>query len=192
MNRKKAELILVIFIVIALLVNFAFVVPMGSLLVVLTLGCLTTFYFISGLSLFSARPSKDENITTSDIGFKIENIAGLVFSVLTIGFLFKIQSWPQGSFYLNIGLAGLGLLLVLIGLKYARTKIYDAYLLKQITILGLLAIALIALPQTALIDIKYRSQPAYRDALKKSVENPGDTALRNKVLQEQEKMNAGR
>jgi hypothetical protein len=192
MNRKKIELILAAFIVMALLADFLFVVAMGSLLIVLTLGCLTTFYFITGFNSFSPRPSKDENITKNDIGFKIENVAGLVFSVLTIGFLFKIQSWPQGSFYLNIGLAGLGLLLVLSGFKYVRTKTYDAYLLKQITILGLLAIVLMATPHFTLIDIKYRSQPAYRDALKKSVENPGDTALRNKVLQEQEKMNAGK
>lgn len=189
MNRKKIELVLVAFALIALLGDFAFMVPFGSMLVVLSLGCLATFYFTGGLSIFSARPNKGDEATTSDIGFKIENVAGLVFSVVMIGFLFNIQTWPMASQYLNFGLAGIGLLLVLIGLKYLRTKTYDAYLLKQALLYGCLLVILTVLPPFTLINIKYRSHPAYREALKKSRENPTDTALRTKVMQEAEKLN---
>lgn len=189
MTRKKIELILVAFAVIALLADFVLLVPFGGLLVVIALGCLSLFYFTSGLNVFSSRPSKGEEATSSDIGFKVENVAGLVFSVVMIGLLFNIQNWPMEAQYLNFGLAGIGLLLVLIGLKYLRTKTYDAYLLKQGLIYGCLLVILMVLPPFTLINIKYRSYPAYREALKRSIQNPTDTGLRAKVMHEAKKLN---
>jgi len=189
MTRKKIELVLVALTVFALLASFVFVLPFGGMLIVLGFGCLATFYLISGLNTFNSRPDRSEAATTSDIGFKTENIAGIVFAVVVIALLFNIKSWPMAGQYLNIGLGGIALLLVLIGLKYSKTKVYDTYLLRRSVIYACLLIILMILPPFTLIDFKYRGQPAYRDALKRSIQNPMDTGLRMKVIREQEKVN---
>jgi NADH:ubiquinone oxidoreductase subunit 6 (subunit J) len=117
-------------------------------------------------------------------------LTGVVLSLTTIGILFKFQSWPMATFFLTIGLIGILVSFIVGVIKHSKTKSeYYTRILKRITIIGGLGLILLILPKETWLEIKYRNQPDYVDAVKKAMADPDNEELWEKVDEEQEKMN---
>jgi hypothetical protein len=185
MTLKKIELILIALVALGLFLNYVVLLPQTAMLLVTSLGTLSIIYFLNGFAVVN----EGDGSPQKGMVLKLENIANFAFSVFVIGFLFSIQSWPNSSYFLKIGGASILLVLLMLGVNYSKTQTYNAYILKRALIYGLLEVVLLSLPPYTLIDIKYRNHPAYAEALKKTMENPGDSALRAKFEAERAKLN---
>src|SRR5262245_28220524 len=104
---KKIELFFAAVCIIALTLNI-FLFPGGGFLTVISLFFFSMFYFAFSFALLN-------NIELRNI-FKKESyreigklkVAGAIFtgfilSIITLGVLFKFQSWPGANFYLKTG-----------------------------------------------------------------------------------------
>jgi len=187
MTIKKLESYLLIFMVIVLIANFTIMLPFGAMLVTVGLMTLAMIYFLSGMVAYETGKDPGDN-NSGKKAFGFDNFVNMVFAVFMIGILFTIQYWPNASFFMNVALIALALSLAVIIFKHANGKPYNAALAKRVAVYLCLGVILAVMPRFTLLDIKYRSQPAYRDALKNSIEHPGDTSLSNKVNRERAKL----
>jgi len=94
-NFKTIETILFIAVLAALFMKILHV-PFSGMLLVLTLGTLSTCYFF----LANAAPQEGENVK---MVLFTNRILYLGCSIATIGFLFVIQSWPSARMFLFVG-----------------------------------------------------------------------------------------
>jgi len=188
MTIKKLESYSLIFVTIALIINFITVLPFGNTLVAFGLTTPATIYLICSMVAYDANGNPMNNPPDKKT-FRFENFVNITFSVFMIGTLFTIQYWPNASFFMDVAMAGLVISLAVIIFKRSNGKPYSAALAKRMAVYLCLAVVLAVLPRFTLLDIKYRSQPAYLNALKNSIQHPGDTALQHKVNQEREKIN---
>ncbi len=117
-------------------------------------------------------------------------LTGLALSMTTAGLLFKFQSWPGAIMNLAIGLLGLAIALIIGTIKYSKTKSnYYTRIFKRIAVYGGLGLILLILPKRTWLELKYRNQPDYVDAVKKAMADPDNQELWDKVNEEHEKMN---
>lgn len=188
MTIKKIESYLLIFMAIVLIANFTIMLPFGAMLVTTGLMTLAMIYFISGMAAYDAGKTTADNPSAKP-AFGFDNFVNMVFAVFMIGTLFTIQYWPNASFFMNVALTTLALSLAVIIFKHSNGKPYNAALAKRVVVYLCLGIILAVMPRFTLLDIKYRSQPAYRDALKNSIEHPRDSAAREKLNLETKKLN---
>jgi len=111
-----------------------------------------------------------------------------VFALPCIAMIFKLQSWPSADTFLYAAIGALVITALAVGNNYIKTSYFNPAIVKRIIIYATCCLILLLLPKYALIDVKYRNHPAYRDALKNSIEHPGDTSLSNKANRERLKM----
>jgi hypothetical protein len=188
MTIKKLESYFLIFMAVVLIANFITMLPFGAILVTVGLMTLAMIYFLSGMvATETGKDPGDNNPGKKAFGF--DNFVNMVFAIFMIGALFTIQYWPNASFFINLSLVGLAIVVAVIAFKYSNGKSYNASLAKRAVAYLCFAIALAVLPRFTLLDIKYRSQPAYRDALKNSIEHPRDSAAREKLNLETKRLN---
>lgn len=93
----KTEKILFAFSLCGILLKLFNVVG-SSIISVFSLSLLALLYFPFGFYFFC-----DKNIKTQNIALSI--VSGLLFSMVPIGILFKVQSWHDGYMYLVISIA---------------------------------------------------------------------------------------
>lgn len=79
----------------------------AHLILLISLMSLAIIYFPGGFYFFS-----DKTIKRSNVGLSV--IAGLFFSIIAIGMLFKLFKWPYSEIYLLAGMIAGGLLIPLI------------------------------------------------------------------------------
>ena len=124
---KKLEMILVIGAIIGLLLVL-FNTPLDSLIVsvfYITLSCL---YFILGFALFNNIPARKIFNTDSYKGLGTWEIliaigTGIALSILTIGFMFSILSYPMAKTLLAVGIVLTAIIIILALIKNAHEKI---------------------------------------------------------------------
>lgn len=98
------------------------------------------FYIIFGISLFKTRLKNTDNeqyqIDKTYI-FPSTIIAGFNFSIIIVGIIFKLLSWPGGILLLVVGIALLVIGIVVMLAKKASTprRIYDGIILRIILFL---------------------------------------------------------
>lgn len=191
---KKAEIIIATLSIIALGLNLL-LIPGGGVLTVLTLSTLSMIYFYLGFALFN--DIKLRRIFKKDSYKEISSLrilgavgAGFALSMTTIGFMFKFQSWPGADFNLGAGLVGLLIVTIIGAIKYSKNKSnYYIRIFKRTAILGGLGLILMLIPKTSWIELKYRNQPEYVEALKKAMADPDNKELWDNVETERQKMN---
>lgn len=194
---KKLEITLLIISIFALGLKLLFI-PGSGMLTVLTLLILSIIYCYFSFLLFN-------DITLQHI-FKKDSykningmrILGTVFtgfglSAITLGLMFKFQSWPGADPILIAGLFILLPVAIITLTKYSKNKSnFYTIIFKRIAIWGGLGLILTLMPKTTWIEIKYRNQPAYVEALKNAMADPENKELWDKVKMielEQKKMN---
>ena len=191
---KKGEIIIATLSLIALGLNLL-LIPGGGVLTVLTLSTLSMLYMNLSFALFNGIRLRNIFKKDSYKGISTMRIigavgTGLALSMTIIGLLFKFQSWPGASLNLGAGLVGLLIATVIGTIKYFRNK-SDFYtkIFKRIAVFGGLGLILMLTPKTTWVEIKYRNQPTYVDALKKAMAAPDNKELWDKVEVERQKMN---
>ncbi len=191
---KKAEIIIATLSIIALGLNLL-LIPGGGVLTVLTLSTLSMIYFYLGFALFNDIKlrrifKKDSYKEISSLRILGAVVAGFALSMTTIGFMFKFQSWPGADFNLGAGLVGLLIVTIIGAIKYSKNKSnYYIRIFKRTAILGGLGLILMLIPKTSWIELKYRNQPEYVEALKKAMADPDNKELWDNVETERQKMN---
>jgi hypothetical protein len=191
---KKAEIIIATLSIIALGLNLL-LIPGGGVLTVLTLSTLSILYMYLSFALFNDIRLRNIFKKDSYTGVSTKRIVGAVgtgfaLSALTVGLVFKFQSWPGADFHLGAGLLGL-LIVTVIGLiKYSKNK-SDFYprIFKRVAIFGGLGLILMLTPKTSWVELKYRNHPEYVGALKKAMADPDNKVLWDNVETERKKMN---
>lgn len=193
---KKAEIIIGAIAISALVLNLL-MVPFSGLLTVVSFSLLSIIYLYFSFALFnSIRP---RNIFKKSVYAKIPTnrifgavLMGCALSLTTIGILFKFQDWPYGHLSLIIGLLALAIVLIVVAINYSKTKSdYYTKIYSRIAVWGGLAIILLLIPGETFLELRYRSHPEYIDAVKKSMADPENEQLQNKVDEEHRKMNEG-
>jgi hypothetical protein len=193
---KKTELIAGIIAILSLILQ-ALLLPGGNVLTVLSLSVLAILYLYCGLLLFNDirlraafKKISYAGISTSR---KIGAIgAGFALSMVIVGIMFKIQSWPGADLMIKEGFAVVVIVCIVAGFKYPKSKSgYYNRIFKRAAIFGGFGLLLMIIPPYSWSQLKYRNHPAYRDALKNSSEDPTNEVLWEKVKEEKEKMDNG-
>lgn len=193
---KKTEIIAAIVAVIGFIFQLL-LWPGGGPLVVVSLSLLAVIYYF-GFALFNdirfRQIFKKESYAGISPLRMIGSIgAGLSLSSVLSGLMYKIQSWPMAQTMLNAGMFFTAVIAV-VGLpKYLKNKPdYLKQIFKKIVIIGGIGLIFLILPETALIDFKYRNHPAFRDAYKNALADPTNQALWDKMQEEHIKIIEGK
>jgi len=191
---KKTEIIIATLSIIALGLNLL-LIPGGGLLTVFTLLTLSIIYGFLGFAFFNdlrlRSIFKKESYTTIS-GLRILGAVGACWalSATVNGLMFKFQSWSGADFNLSIGLVGLLIVIIIGSIKYSKNKSdYYTRIFKRAAVFGGLGLIIMLTPNTNWIELKYRNQPAYVDALKKAMADPDNKELWDNVEVEGQKMN---
>jgi hypothetical protein len=194
---KKAEIIIAALSIVAIGFNLL-LIPGGAFLTVLTLSTLSIIYMYLSFAIFNDirfrkifRKESYAGISTMRIVGAVAT--GLALSMTTIGMLFKFQSWPGASFNLFVGLSALLIVTVIAVIKYLKTRsAFYTGVFKRVAVFGMLGLILLFIPNANLLEIKYRNQPAYLNALKSAMADPQNKSLWDKVEEERQKMYYGK
>jgi hypothetical protein len=190
---KKAEIIIAILCIVAIVMNLL-LVPGATIITVLSLSMFSCFYMYFSFALFNG--IRLRNITKKESYKDISKPriigavgAGLALALTIIGIMCILQSYPGASFNLGEGLVALSIVSVVGLARYIKTRSsYYIGISKRIVIIGMLGLTLFYLPRTTIIDFKYRNHPGFRDAVKNVIANPGNEELQRKLEEERVKM----
>lgn len=191
MTIKKLELIAVAITFVSFILTM--LVPATNMLLVVGLGTLTYLNFLGGFALVDDLNKPNENPTAqtpsaNPRAVKVHFFFGIAFTVSCAALLFKLMNWPNADMLIYIALAGLTVAAFIVAANYSKTSYYSPAIVKRLVIYIVLCATLVSLPQYTLLNFKYRNHPAYLEALKKSIKNPSDTAARNKLNLERQKL----
>ncbi|OCX51889.1 hypothetical protein BEL04_17960 [Mucilaginibacter sp. PPCGB 2223] len=191
MSIKKLELICAAVTLAGFLLAIT-VAPMFTILYTAGLNILALLYFIGGTNIFGTIKKPDETAPVQPGGVLTKSrftpVLHFIFAIPCIALVFYLQNWPNALFYLQVALIALAVAAGAVAFNYSKTSYYNPSIVKRVAIYAGICLIMLSLPKYALIDIKYRNAPAYRDALKNTMAHPGDTALRHQFEQEREKM----
>ena len=125
--------------------------PGGSVLLVLSLGTLATFYIYLSFALFNNLKLKDLFKKETYLGISKYRIIGSVItgfslSILLVGILFSIQHWPGAIFNLTSGLVVAFIIFLVALLKYLKNNTYFyKHILLRLSIFGGIGLTLLIL-----------------------------------------------
>jgi len=190
---KKAELILGGISLLAI-VSQIFHLPGSGVITVLSISSLALLYMYLSFAFFNEIELKKIFKKQSYEGVSAMRIvgaigAGFAITSLTIGILFKLQSYPGADMNLKIGLGGAVIVLSIGAFKFFKSKSeYYTKIFKRIAVYGGLALLILAMPSTMWTEIKYRDFPEYIKAVNAATADPYNEELWDKVEEEREKM----
>jgi hypothetical protein len=196
-QMKKIEIGLGIVTLFIILIKIAFNPPVGALMI-LGISMLSTIYYSFGFALLNnigfrqiilKKSYEHTNAWTIILGI----VAGITFSMLLTGILFKLSFWQGGNWMLIVGLTLTGLLLIVTSIFLSRTNpvFFRQFYLRAI-IIGVFGMIIFAVPATTFIDLYYRRNPDFASLYKKVIANPGDQKLRKQLEDKREEMKANR
>jgi len=116
---------------------------------------------------------------------------GLIFSILTIGMLFKLLQLPGAGVMLTIGLTAGTLFFVVTLVKYfinRDSSFHKNMIIRSVIIVGLSGI-LVVTPGLTLVKVFYRDNPEYIKAYEQAAMNPDDRDLQLKAEEARESGN---
>jgi hypothetical protein len=190
---KKTELITAGIAALAIIMQL-FLLPGSGALTVISLSLLACIYFYCGFALFNGirfrKAFKRENYAgISAMRIQGAVATGFVFSMIIIGMMFRLQSWPGAASNLVVGLIALLILVVVALLRYRnnRSEFY-VRIFKRAAVFGVLGITCLLMSHGEWIRLKYRNHPAFAEAMIRATADPGNQQLWDKVDEEREKM----
>jgi len=192
---KKIEQITVALAILGVVMKLL-LLPGNAAFIGISLPILATIYFPLGFFYFNSIPIGKIFRKSSYNGISVPRGfgtfgAGLIFSILSTGILFKLLQLPGTGNMLTIGLTGGILLFFVILAKYYTNRdssFYRSMFFRTLIIVGISGI-LFATPGLTLVKIFYRDNPEYVKAYEQSANNPDDRELWIKAEQTREKTN---
>lgn len=116
--------------------------------------------------------------------------AGITFSILTTGILFKLADLQGSGVMLSVGITTGLILLIVTTIRYFAVKgQFFKMMLRRTLIWVTLGITLYLIPGINLVKIFHRDNPEYIEAYQKSIENPDDRELLIKADEARRKKN---
>jgi hypothetical protein len=187
---RKLEIAFCIISFISIKWDLLFLLPGGSLLVILFLTLSSMFYFWFGFALFNEirfrgilRKESYLDIHSNKILGGI--LTGWLMSITILGILFKIMSWTGATIVLASGIIGSIIILIIGFLKYQKSNsLFYPRVFKRVIIILIIAVALFVIPTEVMMRIKNRDNPAYAEALIKAGKEP-DNLEAQKELEKQ-------
>lgn len=182
----KLEKILGIIVVIGLVLKFT-LIPGGGILLTLSLMTLACLYYPLGFALLNRIGFKQIFKKESYKGLSALRIigaigAGMAFSAICVGILFKLQLWAGANINLIAGLATLLIVLTIALIKYLKAKgEFYIGILKRISIIGTLGLLFICISDLTITKIQFRNHPDYIKAYERHIDNPQDEELKQKL-----------
>ena len=179
---KKTEIGVVIIALISVVLGFLNV-PYTHVVKVLSIGVLAMLYYpfgfllLNGISIGSVF-KKESYKGKSALRIIGSAIAGVIYSIGVIGFLFKIQFYPGASVILYAGSIGLLLVLITSTLKFMKGKdLFYLRMIKRTLVIGFVVLVVGVVPYETLVGWRYPNASEYSEALINSLENPGNMEL---------------
>jgi hypothetical protein len=171
-----------------------FLIPGGGIATVLTLFILTSIYFYLGFALFNGIRFRQIFKKESFKGISNLKMVGAVgtgfsLSMIIIGILFFIQSWPDPKASIIMGLTLILIIMTISLFKYWKTRSkYYKNILIRIVIIASIGLVVLFIPRTKYIEFKFRDHPAYLEAYKKAIADPQNEILWENVDKERQKI----
>ncbi len=185
---KKFEFAIAVLALIALVMKI-FLIPFGGVLTVLSISILICIYFYTGTVIFNDIPVKDlfKSGNRRKVYFSPTYFTSITLSILLTGILFKIQQWPM-----HASLLGAGLIMFVITYSWLLFKFRDTPIFKRIRlrlqIIAGVGLFFFILPEAQLVEFQFRQHPAYVQAYKDMIANPGNEEMRSKWSDELDKV----
>lgn len=161
---KRIEFILIGILLVGFLMNLFFLTG-GGVLIMLSSLFLALLYYPGGLFLFNDLPFKGVFKRESYAGLTamkaiVSVVAGIALSLICLGILFKLQSWPGSEVNLLVGLTMLLTVVLIAAYKFKATKI-DIYknILKRAGLFGIVGLGLYFISSPDIERFRYRNHP---------------------------------
>jgi len=185
---RKLEIALCIASFVSIKWDLLFLLPGGSLLVILFLTLSSMFYFWFGFALFNDIRLREIFKKESYFGIRSNKIlggilTGWLMSFIILGILFKIMSWTGATILLTFGIIGSIIILIIGFLKYSKSLFYKG-IFKRVILISTISIVLFIIPTEVVMRVKHRDNPAYAEALIKAGKEP-DNMEAQKELERQ-------
>lgn len=182
---KKLEKILIIILLIAIVMKL-YLMPGGSSIAEISMVLLSLIYFPFGFAFLNQIPlrkifSKDTYKELTSMRFICAIGVGISLSAICIGILFKLNSWPGSNRDLIVGL--LTLIIILVIALFQKIKLKQEkyfFMFRRITILSILGIIFLILPNLPIERIRFGNHPDYIKAREDYLNNPQDPVMKEK------------
>lgn len=176
---RKIEIALLALTVISGIWLYA-LLPGGEPMVMIVMTLLSVLYFAFGFLIFSQvglRSALKGGLRGISIATILAGIVtGVAASAMIIGLLFKIMIMPGMDEMMRIGVDVTGVILIVSLIRYIRSKnsITRSTLIRM-TILFVVGVTLLSVPNVDMVKVRYRKHPRYVEAysnLEADRENP--------------------
>ena len=167
----------------------------GATLMLIVIVCiLSLFYWVFSFALLNRIPFrgifKEESYQHTNAKRIVGAIlSGIVLSQLIIGILFKIQLFPGSQIILITGLSFTLIILITAYIFYFRNKIaFYRSVFSRIALYGGIALLLLFIPKTFLVETYFSDHPEYVKLYKKALRNPGNEELQMKLSEKRKEL----
>lgn len=190
---QNIERIIVGTVFVAILLNLS-LIPLTFVLVVLALSSMACFYMYLSFPLLNAK-SLAESLRAStwkEVGSKravLSLFAGIGFSMVAIGVLFRYSTWPnaEGLLFAGLTLLGVGALAALVALRNGDSSWLKKYFFRA-SAFGLAGVFMLLTPELMWFEIRNRDKPAYIEAFRKAHHDPDNLQYQVELERERERL----
>jgi hypothetical protein len=190
---KKLELILSISSFVGIQWIMFFLIPGGTIILILSMFMLSLLYFFLSFVLFNNigfrkifRKVSYKDTSSNRILFSF--VTGIFLSATVFSILFKLLFWSYASIILMFGIIGLFVISVILIRKRAKVDSpFYSDVLKRTIVACLVATILSLIPSQLMAKIRYREEPEYANALIDVMNNPNNAEYQRKLDDENEK-----
>ncbi|EDP95217.1 hypothetical protein U8527_13440 [Kordia algicida OT-1] len=192
----KLEKILGVIISSIMMLMLLFLLPLGALLLTLSVLILILLHSVFGFALFNKIPLKNLGKKEAYKGVSTMRIigsigAGFALMTLVVGILFVFLRWPFGYVNLTNGLVMAGIVLLISIIKIGTTKNDASFYKRMIIRVGIISFIGFLLrftPTETLFELKCHGCPeSYIEAEKALMKDPENPELIKKADEESEK-----
>lgn len=186
---KKAEILISIFSFIAFMC-YILLIDGGEIFTTLILLFFSLFYLVCGFALLNRIQISNIFKKQSYYGLNILRIIcsiliGFALSIAVLGVMYGLLTFAGVKVMLWKGLSALAIALLFISIEFIINK-SDLYksVLPRILIWSGLCLLLFEMPQSKILEFKYRKFPNYVQAIQNSLSDPTNKQLREKMEEE--------
>jgi len=179
---KRIEYILIGIFLSGFIMNLFFLTG-GGILLVLSASILAVLYYPGGLFLFNNLSFKGVFKKETYSGLSVLRVigsvvAGIALSMICIGILFRLQSWPASGINLLAGLSVLLIVGIIAAYKFMAKEatVYKGILTRAI-VYGILGLGLFLTSSEDIERFRYRNHPDYLDLYEKHLQDPDNREL---------------
>lgn len=181
---KKLELILAILSIIAFIMK-ALLLPWSGQIFTFAIMGLCLIYMTSSYLYQDTTNFKQlfQRIISTQRNLKY---FGRGFAIILLASLFKLSFWGKGDVVFLIGFT---LVIINLAINYFRkSKSHFKIVIHRSAIIGGIGLLVYLVPQSSLIDIYHRNNPEYTKFLRKSIEDPDNKDITEKLYKLQDEL----